>query len=369
MDDTGRDLIKDPDLFRKSFEDSTEAIVFTDLQGRIFAVNQAWLNLYGYARDEVIGQTTRLIKSPHTTSDVYRYMWERIQDPSVGSWKGEIVNAAKNGEEIPVLLTISPVRHDGGIVAYMGIGLDQRERKQIEEMKELYDLVMRHDLKAPLGGILALLHVMLDGMTGELSDRQRDILQRAVRSGERMKEIIATSLDLEKLRRGTLRLDLAEVDLFAVVRETFETLADPAARAQVSLELRAGPRPAVASDRLTLRLDPVHLQRAVDNLVKNAIEAAPSESPVLVEVSGADGKGAIRVINGGKPIPPPVRATLFHPFSTYGKKGGTGLGIYGVKMAVEAMGGAIRYETGEEGTMFEIAFSSPPSASESSESA
>lgn len=360
MDSTGRTLLEDPDLYRQSFEDSTEAIVFTDLQGRIVAVNRAWLDLYGYRREDVIGQTTNLIKSPHTTPDVYRFMWEQIQDPAVGSWRGEIVNCAKGGEEIPVLLTISPVRRDGEIIAYMGIGLDQRERKRTEEMKDIYDLVMRHDLKAPLGGMLALLHVMLDGMTGDLTEKQTEILRRAVRSGERMKEIIATSLDMEKLRRGTLRLDLSDVDLFAAARESIETLADHAQRSEVALELRAGDRLASETDRLVMRLDAVHLQRAVDNLVKNAIEAAPSGSPVVVTIVGSGCAGAIRVHNGGNPIPPPVRATLFHPFSTFGKKGGTGLGVYGVKLAVESMGGTIRYESGEGGTLFEIAFSSPP---------
>jgi signal transduction histidine kinase len=70
----------------------------------------------------------------------------------------------------------------------------------------------------------------------------------------------------------------------------------------------------------------------------------------------------IRVHNEGAPIPPDVRATLFHPFSTYGKRGGTGLGIYGVKMAVEAMGGRVDCETGAKGTVFEIVFPTRPSS-------
>ncbi len=351
-----RSVLEDPEIYRRSFEDSAEAIVITDVDGRIIAVNRAWLDLYGYTREEVLGRTTSLIKSPHTTPEVYRYMWERIQDPAIGSWRGEIINCAKGGAEIPVLLTISPIRRDGEIIAYLGLGLDLRERRQAEEMKALYDLIMRHDLKSPLSGMMGLLGVMHDGLAGDLTVKQKDLLQRAMRSGDRMAAIIATSLDLEKLRRGTLRLDLSDVDLYSVVRESFETLADQARRAEVSLKLRSGVRPASAEDLLVLQLDPIHLQRAVDNLVKNAIEAAPAGTDVLVTIEETDGSASIRVQNGGDPIPPPVRATLFHPFSTYGKRGGTGLGIYGVKLAVEAMGGSIRYETGEAGTLFEIAF-------------
>jgi signal transduction histidine kinase len=92
----------------------------------------------------------------------------------------------------------------------------------------------------------------------------------------------------------------------------------------------------------------------VDNLLKNAIEAAPRRGPVTLTVEARDGAGRVRVHNPGAPIPAPVRATLFHPFGTYGKRGGTGLGLYGVKLLAEAMKGGVSYETGEGGTTFEL---------------
>ena len=98
----------------------------------------------------------------------------------------------------------------------------------------------------------------------------------------------------------------------------------------------------------------MHLQRSTDNLIKNAIEAAPRGTEVIVELLESDDHVQLRVHNLGDPIPPDVKATLFHPFSTFGKRGGTGLGIYGVKMAVEAMGGRVDYESGPAGTTFTI---------------
>ncbi len=347
-------IVDDPEIYRQSFRDSTDAIVITDREGRIVTANRAWLDLYGYTLDEVVGKTTRLIKSEHATPEMYRYMWSQIADPATGHWKGEIVNRKKNGEEVPVLLTITPIRRGGRIAGYMGIGIDISERKRIEELKDLYDMVVRHDLKAPLGSMIALLQTLQDGYAGKLAAAQLDLVERGLRSGKRMLEIIATSLDMDKLQRGTLRLDLTDVELFGIVRESIETLSEMAAGKGISVTLRAGDRSAEEKDHLVLRLDPVHLQRSTDNLIKNAIEASPRGGSVDVSIEEDAAGARIRVHNGGDPIPPDIRSTLFHPFSTYGKRGGTGLGIYGVKMAVEAMGGRVDYETGAAGTTFEV---------------
>ncbi len=166
-----------------------------------------------------------------------------------------------------------------------------------------------------------------------------------------MRALIDTSLDLEKLRRRTIKLDLTDVDLRAVAEESLSRHADQAARKDVATELRC-------DEALVLGLDPLHLQRAVDNLVKNAIEASPRGERVLVTLRRAADTGVteLAIHNGGPPIPADVRATLFHPFSTFGKRGGTGLGIYGVKLAVESMGGAVSYETGAGGTTFALTF-------------
>lgn len=357
-----KSLAEDPEIYRQSFRDSTDAIVITDPDGRIAVANQAWLDLYGFELNEIIGKTTSLIKSDHATPEMYRYMWSQIADPAKGHWKGEIVNRKKTGEEVPVMLTITPIRRDGAIIGYMGLGIDMSERARVEEMKELYDMIVRHDLKAPLGTMIALLQTLQDGHVGTLEPAQRDFVDRILRSGRRMLEIIATSLDMEKLKRGMLPLEIADVELFEIARSSIETLVDLAGRKSVEISLLAGRRPAAASDALVLRIDRVHAQRCTDNLIKNAIEAAPAGSTVEVSIVERGDEARIRVHNEGAPIPPDVRATLFHPFSTYGKRGGTGLGIYGVKMAVEAMGGRVEYETGANGTAFEIVFPLGPSS-------
>lgn len=345
-----------PEVYRRAFEDSTDAILVTDVAGRIRAANPAWLGLHGFTFDEVRGRTTAVVKGPHTSREVYEEMWRAILDPARGSWRGELVNRAKDGSELPLLLTITPIRRDGRIEGFLGIALDLRERKAAEEWRRLHDLVVWHDLKSPLGVMLNVLDLVLGGAAGAPNERQRELLERALRQGQRMQELIATSLDLEKLRARRVAVDLEPVDLVAAVRASIEDHAAGARSRNVATVLRLGDRVAGPGDRLSWDLDPLHLRRCTDNLVKNAIEASPAGGEVRAIVAGVEGGARIRVENGGPPLPAEVRATLFHPFGTYGKRGGTGLGLYGVKLLVEAMGGSVRYESGDAGTAFELAF-------------
>ncbi len=343
-----RQSLLDAEIYRRSFEDSTDGIVLTDTASHILRANRAWLAMHGYEEHEVIGRKTSIVRSPLTTDAVYAHLWAQIGNPQIGFWRGELVNRRKDGTEVPVLLTISPVREGGRIAGYMAISIDQSERKQTEELKRLYELLVWHDLKSPAAAIQSLLGAVLGGLAGPLTDVQRDLVERANGQAVRMQELIATTLDLEKLKAKKLELDLQEVDLVQAVRASFRTLGSAAAARGLKLTLLAG-------ERQPLTLDPVHLQRCVDNLVKNAVEASPRGAEVEVRLGAVDGGGArLSVRNRGEPIPPEVQATLFHPFGTYGKRGGTGLGLYGVKLLVEAMGGKVEYASDETGTEFAL---------------
>ncbi|MGC4119173.1 MAG: PAS domain-containing sensor histidine kinase [Myxococcales bacterium] len=347
----------DAEIFRRSFEDSTDGIVLTDPRSRILRANQAWLAMHGYQEHEVVGQRTSLVRGALTSDAVYVHMWTQISDPKVGFWKGELVNRRKDGSEIPVLLTITPVREGDQIAGYMAISIDQTDRKQAEELKRLYELVVWHDLKSPVAAIQSLLGAVLGELAGPLNGDQRDLLVRAKSQAVRAQELIATTLDLEKLKAKKLQLDLQEFNLFAAARSSFQTLGAAASALGLKLTLLGDSGPASEADRAVLQLDPIHLQRCVDNLVKNAIEASPRGDEVVLRIAPtSDGGIRLSVRNGGKPIPPDVRATLFHPFGTYGKRGGTGLGLYGVKMLTEAMGGTVEFVSDESGTEFAMVF-------------
>ncbi|TXT40892.1 MAG: PAS/PAC and Chase sensor-containing diguanylate cyclase/phosphodiesterase [Comamonadaceae bacterium] len=112
--------------------DSQEAMMVTDANAVILRVNRAFTEITGYAVDELVGQTPRLLKSGRHNIDFYRAMWASIN--STGGWQGEVWDRRKNGEEYPKWLTISAVKGvDGAVTHLIGTHLDISERKKAEE--------------------------------------------------------------------------------------------------------------------------------------------------------------------------------------------------------------------------------------------
>ncbi|MFQ6113480.1 MAG: PAS domain-containing protein, partial [bacterium] len=118
-------------LYYNAFQYSTDAIVITDLNGVIVEINKAFTDLFGWRREEAIGKNTSIIRSNKTRDEVIREMWGSINKR--GGWKGEIINKRKDGTEIPILLSITPIYHENQIIGYMGVEIDITEKKKIED--------------------------------------------------------------------------------------------------------------------------------------------------------------------------------------------------------------------------------------------
>jgi len=130
-------------LLRKRFsqlyiavEQSPAATAITDLKGRIEFVNQRFLDVTGYSREELIGQTPAMIQSGETPSEVYRDLWQALRAGRV--WQGELLNRRKNGELYWEAEVITPVRNDeGDVVNFVAVKEDITERKRQENELKL----------------------------------------------------------------------------------------------------------------------------------------------------------------------------------------------------------------------------------------
>ena len=122
-------------LAGKVFANSVEAIVVTDPDCRLIEVNAAFTRITGYAREEVLGQHVRLLKSGRHDQAFYEAMWARIL--SEGSWEGEIWNRRRNGDIYPALLSVVEVRSPAGaVVNYIAMTVDLSQHKKTEALLE-----------------------------------------------------------------------------------------------------------------------------------------------------------------------------------------------------------------------------------------
>lgn len=105
----------------------------TDLDGIITEVSQAFCDISGYTKSELIGQSNHLVRDPDFDKDIYKELWETIQENKV--WKGELKNRKKDGSHYWVYATIFPMYDDSGKkVGYTGIRQDITDKKIIEQI-------------------------------------------------------------------------------------------------------------------------------------------------------------------------------------------------------------------------------------------
>jgi diguanylate cyclase (GGDEF)-like protein/PAS domain S-box-containing protein len=119
-------------LMSKVFSNSGEAILITDADQRILAVNREFTKLTGYCEAEVIGKNPKLLSSGNTPKQIYQEMWTTLAENDY--WQGELWDRRKNGEVFPKRLSISVVRDtEGKIVNYIGNFEDITQRKIAED--------------------------------------------------------------------------------------------------------------------------------------------------------------------------------------------------------------------------------------------
>lgn len=107
-------------VMARVFERSEDAIVLTDAQGRIEAVNDAFVAATGYPRDEVLGKNPSMLASGQTPLPVYEAMWDALRRS--GTWQGQVINRHKSGYLLPVTLSVSAVRDSADrVLNYLGV--------------------------------------------------------------------------------------------------------------------------------------------------------------------------------------------------------------------------------------------------------
>ncbi|MCW8821242.1 MAG: EAL domain-containing protein [Sulfurovum sp.] len=123
-----RELLK----LSQAVEQNPNTIVITDLEGNIEYVNNAFVTVTGYTKEEAVGKNPRLLKSGKTQTSTYDDMWEHLIQRK--SWKGEFTNRRKDGTEYTEEIISAPIfEADGNITHYMAIKKDITEEKRAEE--------------------------------------------------------------------------------------------------------------------------------------------------------------------------------------------------------------------------------------------
>ena len=338
---------------------SDDAIISKNLNGTITSWNAAAEQMFGYTEEEIVGRpiTTiipgdRLSEEAHVISAIRR---------------GEVVDhfetlrLRKDGTQVPVSLTVSPLRDGAGeIVGASKIARDfsAREAADAERAKLLarehtarmeaelanrrrdeFLAMLGHELRNPLAAISSAAYVLGRAGGPDSRDSARLVIARQT---TQLARILDDLLDVARAITGKIRLDPKPVDLHDATQRVVAGLRDTgqADRHRITLE----------GEPIWIHGDLVRLEQIISNLLTNALKFTAPGGSIRVQVAREEGTAVLRVADSGIGITEDMLPRVFElfaqgPTSLDRTQGGLGIGLTLVKQLTELHGGRVEAQS------------------------
>ena len=339
-------------------DSALDAIISVDEAGIIIDWNPQAEHLFGWKKDEIVGQPVADTIVPPTFREAHTLGFTRYlatRQNTILNQRIEVSALNRKGETFPAEISISPFTVDGGIIfsTFIRDIAEQKKAEQtLREAKEAAEhaakakseflATMSHEIRTPMNGIIGMTGLLLDT---SLSSQQHQFAETVRSSGEALLAIINDILDFSKIEAGKLDFETIDFDLRVAMEDTLDLFAEKAG--SVQLELVGYMDPQVPTH---LKGDPGRFRQVLLNLVGNAIKFTKkgdvSVRITLLEESTEAATIHVAVTDTGIGLDLSAQAHLFQPFqqadtSTTRQFGGTGLGLAICKKLVEQMGGDI----------------------------
>lgn len=368
-----RPLREQESMLRKlslAVEQSPESIIITNTRSVIEYVNESFVKNTGFTREEVYGQTPKILQSGLTPQTTYQSMVQTLKEGK--SWHGEFINQRRDGSRYTELAIITPIRQaDGHISHYVAVQEDISEKKRLNEelsihQHHLEELVMSrtaelsaaraaadaanqakssflanmsHEIRTPMNAIIGLTYLLRQSTQNA---EQLDRLDKIDGSARHLLSIINDILDLSKIEAGSMVLEQTDFSLEGELDHVRSLIADQARNKGLNITTDCDHVPR------WLRGDPTRLRQALLNYVGNAVKFTAQGGiairAILQESTNEQLKVRFEVEDSGIGIPESQQQLLFEPFnqadsSTTRRFGGTGLGLAITRRLARMMGG------------------------------
>ena len=336
-----------------------DGIVMTDFEDNVFMLNDAAKKMLGIEK-----------RFPYDRKFLDYVADSDLRGRLAGLYESNEENPAieyripREGGDLHLQITKNLVTTASGEILGRVIALrDASLEKNLEMMKDEFVHSITHDLKSPLTSIQGYIDIFLAGDAGEISDEQRHHFRIMNLSTKKLIKLINNILDMAKLEAGKLKVSKKPFDLSALVYRVLESLQGIAIPNEVRLSEKVfvpaasgvaetavapaepgAPRPEIPEIRVTG--DSELLERAIGNLVDNALKFTPPGGEVEVSVRDAGSRAEVAVKDTGEGIAPDALKFIFQKFKQAATdRGGTGLGLTIAKYIVDSHGGAISVES------------------------
>lgn len=335
------------DLLLTAIRSAGDVVVMIDAADRVRFWNAAAERLLGWSANEVIGQQLPVIPMDRRSEFADLIGRARSGQQIVGV---ETVWRRKDGSLREVSMTLTDVKNpDETVRASVIVAHDISERKRLERDRTDFVAMLTHDIKNPITTIFGYASELRDA---NLEPEYAECVAAIERSAEMINTLVSNFLISGTIERGTLRLVREPVAAEEFVENCVRQFRPAAERAQIVLSQR------LDIGSVSILADRLQLERALSNLIGNALKFTPPGGSVTVEAEHDAEHLHVRVRDTGPGIGP---EELPHVFEKYRREKGThridgaGLGLFITRSLVEAHGGSVSASSRPgEGTTFEI---------------
>jgi PAS domain S-box-containing protein len=357
---------RDLQLLAAIVASSGDAFVSKTLDGVITSWSPGAERMFGYTRDEAIGQGISLIVPPDRVAEERALLARVRRAEHVAPFA--TVRVAKDGRRMDVDLTTSPVRDaEGEISGASQIARDISDRQRAEDMravllrraerardeaaaanrtKDQFLAILSHELRTPLAAMLGWTQMLRNRQVpAERTQHALDVIHRNTVLQARL---IDDLLDVARIEAGKLHLDNQPVQLVPLIEGAVETLQRDAAAQQLVLSRHLDPEAGVVFG------DPARVEQIVVNLLSNAVKFTPPGGRVDLSLDRDGHDARIVVTDTGIGIKADAVPYIFERFTQAGggtrrAHGGLGLGLAIVRHLVQLHGGTVSADSRGEG--------------------
>lgn len=329
----------------------TDAIVAYDPDFRITVFNASAENLLGLKASDVLNQKI----TPEWAKNSKTKLLTQVLFPSLApamSWKSDpavFPNIMDLSFTDPILeLTVTTIRvtdSKGKILGFFKIIKDRTREEEILKTKSEFLTVAAHQMRTPLSGIKWSLETLLGEGNENLTEMQRELLQKNLEATDKILRLANDLLDVANIESGRFGYEFVQADLIDLIQKSISDYLYLADQHKIKIYLEPPP------DGLEpFKFDPMRIKIVIQNLLENALRYNVENGQIIVKVEKKPPYVEVSVSDTGIGIPKDELPKLFTKFFRASnvlkyETEGTGLGLYITKNIIEAHGGKIWAES------------------------